>query len=131
MRRLFTSQRLETVEGVARLLNEAGIETWIEQRRAYKGNRRGQFSYNAPPGGSQPAVWIVRAEDQSRARALLREAGMIESSRDAHDPFRLPPMATQDPARQPRSRLNIRRVLLLAIAIIATVQAAQRMGWFG
>ena len=31
MRQLFTSPRLENVEAVAKLLNEAGIETWISE----------------------------------------------------------------------------------------------------
>ena len=44
MRQIFTSQRLETVEGVARLLEDAGIAVYISQARSYRGRRRGQFS---------------------------------------------------------------------------------------
>lgn len=34
MRQVFSSARLENVEGVARLLNEQGIETYISQSRS-------------------------------------------------------------------------------------------------
>ena len=56
MRQIFTSQRLETVEGVARLLEEAGIGTYISHPRSYRSKRRGQFSYSEPvPANQQPA----------------------------------------------------------------------------
>ena len=73
MRQIFTSQRLETVEGVARLLEEAGIGTYISHPRSYRSKRRGQFSYSEPvPANQQPAVWVRKPEDQPRARELLR-----------------------------------------------------------
>ena len=75
MRQVFTSQRLENVEGVAELLRAEGIEVRIANGRSYKGNRRGTFKYSAPATGAQPAVWVIRSEDQPRARAMLREAG--------------------------------------------------------
>ncbi|KAF1686282.1 hypothetical protein B1992_08645 [Pseudoxanthomonas broegbernensis] len=82
MRQIFTSQRLETVEGVARLLEEAGIGVHISQPRSYRGGRRGQFSYSEPvPAKQQPAVWVRKPEDQPRARELLREAGLMTSTR--------------------------------------------------
>jgi hypothetical protein len=82
MRQLFTSQRLENVEAVAKLLNEAGIETWVSEARSYKGNRRRTFSYKEHDrGGSQPGVWIVKADDVTRARSLLIEAGLLESTK--------------------------------------------------
>src|SRR3546814_17302854 len=83
MRQVFSSPRLENVEGVARLLNDEGIETWVSQARGYKGQRRTTFSYaqSARADTSQwPAVWIVRAEDQPRARALLREVGLLTAT---------------------------------------------------
>ena len=47
MRQVFTSTRLENVEGVAKLLGEHGIETKITQGRSWKGNSRREFSYSA------------------------------------------------------------------------------------
>jgi len=82
MRQIFSSQRLETVEGVARLLEEAGIGVHISQPRSYHSRRRGQFSYAEPVSTKQqPAVWIRDPEDQMRARELLREAGLLATTR--------------------------------------------------
>ena len=82
MRQVFTSQRLETVEGVARLLEDAGIAVYISQPRSYHSRRSGQFSYSDPtPARQQPAVWVRLAEDQPRARELLRQAGLMETTR--------------------------------------------------
>jgi len=82
VRQVFTSQRLETVEGVARMLEEAGIAVHVSQPRSYRGARRGQFSYSEPaPANQQPAVWVRLAEDQPRARELLRDAGLMATTR--------------------------------------------------
>lgn len=116
MRQIFTSPRLETVEGVAKLLNEHGIETYVSGDRSYKGNRRGTFSYaRAGKGEPQPAVWIVLAADQTRARQLLREAGLIESSRPgASGPQ---PPNYEAPRRRNGSAWTLRVRLLLLAAI--------------
>ncbi|WP_395789526.1 hypothetical protein [Aquimonas sp.] len=80
MRQIFRSRRLETVEGVARMLNEAGIETYISERRAYKGNRRGQFSFT-DESGPEPALWIVNGADITQARQLMSDAGLLNVGR--------------------------------------------------
>jgi hypothetical protein len=118
MRQMFTSPRLENVEAVARLFNEAGIETKITEGRTYKGYSRRQFSYTDknPDNGQQPAVWVLRAEDYKKARDLLHEGGLLESTRQ--EPSYLPGSlqakanATPDPARR---LLRIRMVLLALI----------------
>ena len=93
MRQIFTSQRLETVEGVARLLEEAGIPVHISQPRSYRIRRRGQFSYAEPAApNQQPAVWVRIPEDQPRARELLRQAGLMATTRSYAD---LPTPATE------------------------------------
>ena len=72
MRQVFTSSRLENVEGVAQLLREAGIEVRVTNDRSYKGNRRSSFSYREETG-ERPTVWVIRSEDQLRARDLKPE----------------------------------------------------------
>jgi hypothetical protein len=65
--------------GIRRFRN---IETYVSDARSYKGNRRGTFSYQqSGRGQSQSGVWIVKAEDVTRARQLLVDAGIIESTR--------------------------------------------------
>lgn len=84
MRLMFTSPRLENVESVAKLFNDAGIETKITEGRSYKGYSRRQFSYNEknPDTSQQPAVWVLRAEHYKQARDILHEGGLLESTRD-------------------------------------------------
>ena len=116
MRQVFSSQRLENVEGVAALLNEHGIETWISQARSYKGNRRRSFSYsdNAKDKPTPAAVWVVHAEDQPKARALLREAGLMETTRTSYLPEHAsaPPPVTRGPVNH---AARIRMVMLAAV----------------
>lgn len=82
MRQVFTSPRLENVERVASLLHEQGIEARITNGRSYRGGRRSTFSYReAGNEGPQPAVWVVKSEDQPKARELLREIGLLDSGR--------------------------------------------------
>ena len=80
MRKVFSSRRLENTEGVATLLREAGIEVRIINGRSYKGNRRGTFSYS-DPAAPMSEVWVVRSDQQRQARELLREAGLIDTTR--------------------------------------------------
>lgn len=126
MRQIFSSQRLENVEGVAKLLRDAGIETYVSEARSYKGNRRGTFKYSESERGmSQPGVWIVNADDVTRARQLLVDAKLIESTKpDSYLPR--PPdskVGTNVPlARAHRFRLAV--LMILSLAVIATMVKA-------
>lgn len=113
MRRIFASPRLENVEGVARLLEGHGIEVRITDGRSYRGAIRGNFSYrDAAREGPEPAVWIVNAEDQPRARELMREAGLLDSTRTPLDSYL--PQNDDDAEAKPRKRSGRLKLLLLA-----------------
>jgi len=82
MRKIFSSQRVETAEGVAKLLRDAGIDVRLTNGRSYRSRRSGQFSYLEEGNAqSHPTVWVVRADDQPRARELLREARLLDTTR--------------------------------------------------
>ncbi|HBK47694.1 MAG TPA: pathogenicity-like protein, partial [Xanthomonadaceae bacterium] len=82
MRKIFSSQRVETAEGVANLLREAGIEIRLTNARSYHSKRSGQFSYlDRSNAQAHPTVWVVHANDQPRARELLREARLLDTTR--------------------------------------------------
>ena len=93
MRQIFSSQRVETVEGVAELLRGHGIEVKVTNGRSYKTRRRGQFSYTDLGNASAyPAVWIVRADDQPRALAVEQaelligeRCGLLDDAERADD----------------------------------------------
>lgn len=119
MRRIFASPRLENVEGVARLLEEHGIEVRITDGRSYRGAIRGNFSYRDDAReGPEPAVWIVNADDQPRARELMRGAGLLESTRTPLDSY-LP--ASEDDAKPRKRSGRLKLALLAAIALAVAV----------
>ena len=86
MRQIYTSPRVENVDRLVALLDEAGIATSVTNRRAYAGSDYKRPSYTASVDRDNwPQVWVVNAEDQPRARALLREAGIEPPTRFAED----------------------------------------------
>lgn len=124
MRQVFSSLRLENVERVATLLGEAGIETRITHGRSYRGGLRGNFSYReAARTGPVPAVWVVKSEDQPPARAILRAAGLLDSTR-SDTGYALPlfrtemPAAAGDPGRKRAFRLKIGLLVVIAVVIV-------------
>jgi hypothetical protein len=121
VRQIYTSPRVENVERVVALLAEAGIQTSVTNRRAYAGHDYKGPSYSARPDpGSWPQVWVVNAEDQPRARALLREIGVEPAIRFADE---LQRARAAPNAEDRRSALGwkIRIALLGVIALLITL----------
>jgi len=124
MRQVFTSPRLENVEGVARLLTEAGIQIKVSDDRGYKQVSRREFSYvqKGRDGGNQPAVWVIKSDDYKRARELLHDAGLIESAQAAsYVPEAM--QFKQAPKSDPQQRLmRIKLTLLFVVgAMVAWI----------
>lgn len=82
MRQVFTSPRLENVEGVAQLLRDAGVDIKVTDARSYRKVSRREFSYveHKRDGSSPPSVWVVNSDDYKRARELLHDAGLLETA---------------------------------------------------
>lgn len=123
MRQVFSSARLENTEAVAQLLRDAGLEVRITDGRSYKGNRRGTSRYSERDT-TRPAVWVVRSEDQARARELLREAGLMDSTRPGDGPrlsFRseFGDGSTRTPAQ--KRAMKIKLALLAGIIVVVTM----------
>ncbi len=130
MRQIFSSQRVETVEGVAELLREHGIEVKVTNGRSYKTRRRGQFSYTElGNANAYPAVWIVRADDQPRAREILRDARLLDTTRRDHPTAEF---AFRDDVAAPSGgrgwAWRIRIGLLVVIAGVALVIGLRHRG---
>lgn len=121
MRQVFSSPRLENVERVAELLREQGIEVRVSNGRSYKGSRRGNFSYRESANeGPQPAVWVVKSDDQPQARQILREAGLLDSGRSPTRYLDVSTVTRGDDALDAVARrraFRIRAGLMLGIAI--------------
>lgn len=124
MRQVFSSARLENVERVAGLLEDAGIEVRITNGRSYKGAIHGNFTYRGDDQ-AKPAVWIVRSEDQPRARAMLREAGLMDSSRNAPDSFLAMSFrgTNPDPGGRSAAQRRASRIKLGLLVVIAAIIA--------
>lgn len=123
MRQVFTSPRLENAERVAQLLRDAGIEVKLRHGRSYRGALRGNFSYRDQARTEpQPTVWVVQSEQQPQARALLREAGLLDSTRNDTG-YRLPAFRSEeadapgDPARRRAFRLKLGLMLVIVLVI--------------
>jgi hypothetical protein len=120
MRQIYTSARVENVERVVALLAEAGIETSVTNRRAYAGHDFKGPSYSARPDPSTwPQVWVVKAEDQPRARALLREIGVEPAVRFAEELERSRSVGAQDGRTALAWKLRV--ALIGAIALLITL----------
>lgn len=121
MRQVFTSPRLENVEKVAELLEEHDIEVRITDGRSFRGGRRRGFSYRERGDDNpKPAVWVIRSDDHPKARAVLREIGLLESGR-ASNSYLPETVLTRDrdsaEARSRKRAFRIRAGLLIAIAL--------------
>lgn len=121
MRQVFTSTRLENVERVEKMLNDAGIATKVTQGRTWKGHSRREFSYTAKnaDASQQPAVWVLKSDDFKPAREILHDAGLLQAVRDTSylpEPLQFRETAKTDPARRVS---RIRMALMAGVAIAA------------
>jgi hypothetical protein len=120
MRQIFSSPRLENVEAVAQMLTDAGIEVRITDGRTYKGALRGNFRYS-DDSQKRPAVWVIKSEDQLKARELLRENGLIDTTR-GDSAYTLPVFRTEEQTRnktpQQKRMFRIKMGLLGGIVIV-------------
>jgi hypothetical protein len=119
MRQVFTSPRLENVEGVAQLLREAKVEIKVTDARGYRQVSRREFSFvpsQQAKQTAQPAVWVINSEDYKRARELLAGAGLLDEAKTTSS-YLPEPMQFQDkPVEPAQARIGRMRLALLFIA---------------
>lgn len=116
MRQIFSSPRLENVEGVAKLLGDAGVEVKVSDARGYRAVSRREFSYvpaKQDTQATQPSVWVVKADDYKRARELLMDAGLLDETRTGSS-YLPEPLQFKEAAKPPqRQRIGRMRIALL------------------
>jgi len=119
MRQIYTSPRNANIERVVALMAEHGIQTTISNRKAYQGSDWKRFSYTERGDrDSWPQVWVVRSEDQTKARQVLRDAGLEPATRFADE------LAAARGAGDTKRHRNVSiRIKLVVFALIAGVIA--------
>ena len=113
MRQIYTSPRHQNVERVVALMTQNGIATTVTNKRAYARPSYSRFSYSQTNDSEEwPKVWITHAEDQTRARQLLREIGIEPATRyvDALAAERVPDLP--DPNRHRRTAMRARMAVM-------------------
>lgn len=126
MRQVFTSVRLENVENVERLLNEAGIVTKITGGRSWKGVSRREFSYSNKhhDPSQQPALWVIKPDDFKQAREILHDAGLLEATRDSS--YLPESLKFREAPSNPQARVSrFRMILLCAVAVAGAMLLAR------
>lgn len=119
MRQIYTSPRAENVDRVVALMASNGIETTLTNRKGWKGGQWKRFSYSSGGNESEswPQVWVVRSNDQSRARQILRDAGLEPAVRFADE---LAVSRSGGDLRKAREAAS-RRFKMVVMALIAGV----------
>lgn len=120
MRQIYTSLRQENIDRVIALMTEHDIATSVTNRSSYKGGDWKRFSYsNRPDPGSWPQVWVVNANDQTRARELLREAGIEPPVRYAEElAASREPLTGQARHRAVAGRMRMVTLCLVGVAVM-------------
>lgn len=126
MRQIYTSPRMENVERVVALMAEHGIQTSITNRRTYQGADWKRFSYTAKGDrDAWPQVSVVRSEDQTRARQVLRDAGLEPATRFADE--LAASRSAGDPRPHRRASMHVKLVVLALIVGVALLIAMTQL----
>lgn len=127
MLQIYTSPRQENIDNVVALMAEHGIEASVSNRSNYNRPTWQRLSYSQRRGEDRsnwPQVWVTRADDHTRARALLRGMGIEPVIRHAEElaAERNPPPID----KRRRTAALVRRFLLVAVLVVFAVQMLRR-----
>jgi len=129
MRQIFSSPRLENVETLEQLLEDAGIATRVTNRATWNRATKRDFSYaEQKHEGRWPALWVVEADDYARARELLREHGVaLPTTRPASEPTWAPRAPEAEAAPRAQGAANRARLIALVLAMAGAAVVALKL----
>ena len=129
MRQIYTSPRMENIDRVVALMAEHGIETTISNRQTWQRADWKRFSYSARGDrDSWPQISVVRSEDQTGARQLLRDAGLEPATRFADELAAA--RGVGDAGSHRRLSMRVKLVILALIGgIAALIAISQFQPW--
>ncbi|MDR3445917.1 MULTISPECIES: hypothetical protein [Dyella] len=128
MRQLYTSPRQENIDRVAKLMADQGIEYTIENRSNYRRPSYQRFSYSQrhEDRDNWAQVWVTKADDYTRARAMLKELGIEPVVRHGEE---LALARNPTPEMQRKSvATRMRRIVMLAVAGAFVILMLRYMG---
>src|SRR5690242_6239796 len=128
MRPLYSSPRQENIDRLVALLADNGIETTVTGRSNWNRPSYQRFSYAQRNESREgwPQVWVNRADDYTRARALMRGLGIEPLVRHGEELA-----AARNPTPESRRAdvaTRVRRIVLLALAAAFIVLMLRYMG---
>jgi hypothetical protein len=125
MRQIYTSPRNANIERVVQLMAEHGVQTTVNNRRAYQGSDWKRFSYSARGDrDAWPQVWVVHSEDQTKARQVLRDAGLEPATRFADELAAA--RSVGDTSKHKRASVRVKLIVFALIAgVIALIALTQ------
>lgn len=128
MRQIYTSPRMENVDRVVALMAEHGIATSISNRQTYQRADWKRFSYmEKGDRDAWPQVSVVRSEDQTRARQVLRDAGLEPATRFADELAEARGIGETGGHR--RLSMRVKLVILALIVGVAALIAISQFHW--
>lgn len=129
MRKIYTSPRVENVDRVVQLFAEHGIAARVTNDGGWRGRDHRRFSYfgSGREQSGWPQVWIIKAEDQPRARQLLREIGIKPAVQFGEELDDERGGASPPLARRRRVVTRVRLALLTIIAVLVVLSLIRSM----
>jgi hypothetical protein len=128
MRQIFTSPRLENVETLERLLEDAGIATRVTNRTTWNRATKRDFSYAAQQHEARwPALWVVEADEYARARELLREHGVALPTTRPAEPTWAPSAPDVEAPPRAQGAANRARLVALVLALAGAAVVALKL----
>lgn len=129
MRQIFSSPRLENVETLEQLLEDAGIATRVTNRTTWNRATKRDFSYALQQHEARwPALWVVEADEYARARELLREHGVaLPTTRPAAEPSWAPSAPAVEAPPKAQGAANRARLVALVLAMVGAGVVALKL----
>jgi len=129
MRQIFASPRVENVETLEQLLEDAGIPTRVTNRSTWNRATKRDFSYaDQQHDGRWPALWVVEADDYVRARELLREHGVaLPTTRPSTEPTWAPRAPATEPRPEALDLAGRARIIALVLAMAGALAVALKI----
>lgn len=128
MRQIYTSAHAENITRVTKLMTERGIETSVLNQSRYDRPTWQRASYlpQREDRDTWPQVWVVRPDDYTEARLLMRDLG-IEPIIVHGEELAASRQATPVQKRK-HTVARVRHIVLIAVLAASALVALRYMG---